>query len=473
VLAQTYQRFEVIVVGDAAPEAAKDAVESFGDPRLSFHNLELRGPYPADPERRWLIAGGPPFNEAVRRARGEWIAPLDDDDAFRPDHIEALLEAARQRRLEFVYGRIAQHEPGGNLTELGLFPPELGQINLQAALYRADLRDIFGLELADALFGEPNDWAVCQRMMRSGVRLGMIDHLVVDYYPSSAWGRSANENERDAPLVTGAAEVSDEPSAAEWTYAPQGWAHELENGGGPGWDGSSVARMYAERWPAFLQNLKGNGPLGALHVVPLGQPMPREDLTSHNMAMVFAYALGLSAHMTDTLSILDWGGGLGHFHELARALVPDLKLDYHCKELPEVCEQGRRVSPEVTFHESRACLEHSYDLVLASGAIQYAEHWEELLGQLSSATRRYLLLTKVPITGAQSFVVLQRAHAYGYDTEYLGWALNSGEVRAAAQNAGLDLVREFFLSATVEVPNAPGSFQHAGFLFTPQQNARP
>src|SRR5204863_9260495 len=66
VLAQTYQNFEIVVVGDAAPEEAREAAESFGDPRKRFSNLPYRGPYPQDPEERWKVAGVPPYNEGVR-----------------------------------------------------------------------------------------------------------------------------------------------------------------------------------------------------------------------------------------------------------------------------------------------------------------------------------------------------------------------------------------------------------------------
>jgi putative methyltransferase (TIGR04325 family) len=250
---------------------------------------------------------------------------------------------------------------------------------------------------------------------------------------------------------------------------PEGWAREQAPGAGDGWDVESVARMYAARWPAFIETLRGTGPVGALHVVPVGAAIPREELISHNMAMVFAYALALSARMSDRVSVLDWGGALGHYHALGRALVPDLELDYHCKELPAVCEQGRRVSPEVTFHESEACLERTYDFVLASGAIQYVEDWTGLLTRLASAADRHLLVTKVPVTDAPSFVTLQRAYEYGYDTEYLGWALNREEIRAAAQHADAELVREFFLSAILEIPDAPGPIHHAGFLFVPNR----
>jgi putative methyltransferase (TIGR04325 family) len=255
-------------------------------------------------------------------------------------------------------------------------------------------------------------------------------------------------------------------SVVEWEYVPEGWARERAEGAGSGWDVESVARMYAERWPAFIEPLQGTDPVGALHVAPIGHAIPREDVISHNMAMVFAYALALSARRTDALSILDWGGALGHYHALGRALVPDLELDYHCRELPAVCRQGREISPEVTFHENDTCLERSYDLVLASGAIQYVEDWTGLLTRLARAADSHLLITKVPVTEALGFVTLQRPYEYGYDTEYLGWALNRREIRTAAERAGLELVREFFLAATLDIPGAPGTVHHAGFLFT-------
>ncbi len=52
ILAQSYQHFEVVVVGDAAPDEARAAVESFGDARLRYSNLAYRGPYPSDPLAR-------------------------------------------------------------------------------------------------------------------------------------------------------------------------------------------------------------------------------------------------------------------------------------------------------------------------------------------------------------------------------------------------------------------------------------
>lgn len=187
VLTQTYQDFEIVVVGDAAPEDARRVVEAFNDPRITFFNLPYRGPYPDEPEAAWRVSGVPAYNEAVRRSRGLWIAPLDDDDSFRTNHLEWLLERAHRDRLELVYGRQAMHYSDGNELVIGSFPPEHGQFGVQAAIYHAGVADIFEYELADAALGLPSDWALCLRMMEAGVRMGMIDQVTIDYYPSRSW----------------------------------------------------------------------------------------------------------------------------------------------------------------------------------------------------------------------------------------------------------------------------------------------
>ena len=148
-LAQTHPNIEVIVVGDAAPPAVSEALAALGDERVSFHNLSLRGPYEEDPYRAWLAAGTPGINAGLHLARGQWIAVLGDDDAFVPDHVTRLLALARRQRREFVYGQIRQHLPGGEISVLGEFPPQLGQIGLQASIYHAGLR-FLELELGHA-----------------------------------------------------------------------------------------------------------------------------------------------------------------------------------------------------------------------------------------------------------------------------------------------------------------------------------
>ncbi len=179
ILGQTYSNLEVIVVGDCAPPETERAIAEVGDPRVIYFNRTIRGPYPEDPAKRWFVIGTPPYNEALARARGRWIAGLGDDDAVRPTHTESLLAAARERRVEHCYGRQEVHFAEGEPLQLGEFPPVLGQWGLQAAIFHSGLRFIES-ELADSVYEEPNDWSMCRRMLRAGVSFGMIDEVVVD-----------------------------------------------------------------------------------------------------------------------------------------------------------------------------------------------------------------------------------------------------------------------------------------------------
>jgi putative methyltransferase (TIGR04325 family) len=182
------------------------------------------------------------------------------------------------------------------------------------------------------------------------------------------------------------------------------------------------------------------------------------------MLVSFAYVLAVAARGRERISVLDWGGALGHYHALARSVLPQLELDYHVKETPAVCAQGRQVQPEVSFHEDDSCLDRRYDLVMASASLHYEPDWRRLVGRLAAAAERYVYLARVPVAlEADSFVVLQRAYAYGYETEYLGWVVNRAELLDAAD---AHLAREFLVDAWFSAAGAPEDpVGHRSFLF--------
>ncbi len=204
VLAQTYPNLEVVVVGDRAPAETAQVIAELNDGRIRYHNLERRGPYSEDPHKLWLVGGTPPYNTAVRLARGSWIAYLSDDDSFRADHLERLVQRARRDRVELCYGLLVEHLPDGSEREIGTFPPGPGQFGFQAAIYHAGLADFLEFELADAEFGQPVDWGLCRRMLRAGVRMGMVEEPTSDYFPSWDWAGRKERHARHEAVSDGA-----------------------------------------------------------------------------------------------------------------------------------------------------------------------------------------------------------------------------------------------------------------------------
>lgn len=80
----------------------------------------------------------------------------------------------------------------------------------------------------------------------------------------------------------------------------------------------------------------------------------------------------------------------------------------------------------------------------------------------------YLYVTRLPIVSkAPSFVVVQRPWPFGYETEFLGWFLNRGELLECARDSGLELTREFLIQEMPVVKGAPEQGEYRGFLFRP------
>lgn len=78
ILNQTFQNFEIIVVNDAG-EDVRSVIQSFNDRRIQYISHSLN---------KGLAATR---NTGIKNATGEYIAYLDDDDIFLPNHLETLV----------------------------------------------------------------------------------------------------------------------------------------------------------------------------------------------------------------------------------------------------------------------------------------------------------------------------------------------------------------------------------------------
>jgi len=126
VLAQTFTDYEIIVVNDGSPdtEELESVLAPYRD-RIVYLRQENQG-----------LSGA--RNTGIRAARGKYIAPLDADDMWDPEHLAAqvaVLEA--EPSIDFVYAdaRIFGDLPQAGKTVMDLCP-SAGEVTFERLVAR-------------------------------------------------------------------------------------------------------------------------------------------------------------------------------------------------------------------------------------------------------------------------------------------------------------------------------------------------
>lgn len=79
ILNQTYDNFEFLIIDDGSTDKSLDIIKSYKDPRIRLVSRKNKG----------LVAS---LNEGIEKARGEYIARQDSDDASKPERLEKEVE---------------------------------------------------------------------------------------------------------------------------------------------------------------------------------------------------------------------------------------------------------------------------------------------------------------------------------------------------------------------------------------------
>jgi putative methyltransferase (TIGR04325 family) len=238
------------------------------------------------------------------------------------------------------------------------------------------------------------------------------------------------------------------PPVVMLEYAPQGWDESLVAGAAPGWNADSVVEATRAENENSCRQLRNGGPLGTGH--------------QHNLHVSFAYVLARAARSKASLSVLDWGGGLGYYCHVAKAALPEVSIDYHCKETPVLAAAGRQAVPETTWHSNDACLGREYDVVMLSGSLQYSKDWEEQLRRIAGAAGEWLYLTRLPVVErVPTFAAVQRV----YGSVMLHWQFNRAQMLGFVESLGFVVEREFETGDRPDVKGAPEQCELRGWLF--------
>lgn len=183
ILAQEYQNFEVIVVGDKVIDDTAERIRKIGDPRVRFHDLEKRGSYPSDPKLRWYVQGSFPRNKSHELLRGEAISCLSDDDVVLPNHLSSLVSHAQRTDAEFVcaaYEAMVHGERIRRGREAGIAALGFEYGGMPTWLYRSYLKCFaWNTQSWRKPWNRPCDYDLALRMKAEGVRFSYLDEVVV------------------------------------------------------------------------------------------------------------------------------------------------------------------------------------------------------------------------------------------------------------------------------------------------------
>ena len=157
--------YEHLIVSDAPPPEVVQhiaaIVQAADDPRLAYLNLAQR-------HNNWGIA---PAAAGLRRARGEYVCFLSDDNGYQPGHVGTLVALLdRQPGLGFAYSSC--HYAGRTVLRHPV--PKAARIDLGQPMFR---RELFERHFNDELpFNEMAwDWRLIEALMQRGVRWQHVD----------------------------------------------------------------------------------------------------------------------------------------------------------------------------------------------------------------------------------------------------------------------------------------------------------
>ena len=179
---QTYRNLEIII---AAHGCTDDTVRELLDYEIS---VTLRGKclivprkpkYPPTAENHWFAGPVDPINAGLKWASGKWIARIDDDDTWTPDHIEKLLRFAQGGNYEFVS---SAYVANGKPVEHDGYEPPIGGVQTWLArsylkLFRAN-PDCWRRRIHRV-----NDTELAHRYRMAGVRTGWTPAVTAKIEP--------------------------------------------------------------------------------------------------------------------------------------------------------------------------------------------------------------------------------------------------------------------------------------------------
>jgi len=185
ILAQTYQNFELIIIGDCCKDNTTELVSQIKDKRVRYFNIPTRGyRYPPTAINHWFNGSTVASNVALSMVKGDWIARNDDDDIWTEDHLQKLLDFALKNDYEFVSSSYKTISSEGEENIIDNSKDEIPIGGTQTWLYRSYLKFVkYNINCWRKKWNRVNDTDIQERMFKAGVRTGYLDDVTTIVCP--------------------------------------------------------------------------------------------------------------------------------------------------------------------------------------------------------------------------------------------------------------------------------------------------
>lgn len=174
VLAQTYKDFELIVIDDASSDGTNEMVKSYSDPRIKYIHRETNFGNDTRPK-----------NDGIKASTGKYIALLDSDNVYYPEHLQVLIDGIEN--YDVAYGDRLVVDTIQSTRNIGINADFNGQLLMErnyidtsdVLIKREAIFDIGGF---DERYKKYVDWNVWVRLFKNGATFKHIPSIITEYY---------------------------------------------------------------------------------------------------------------------------------------------------------------------------------------------------------------------------------------------------------------------------------------------------
>lgn len=170
-------RIEQVVVSDGPDPELEEQIRILDD--IAWHPFVFDQLPEHDPARDF---GNRPRLRALELVHGEYIAYLDDDNAYLPHHISLLADALNRSGADFVYSSMLRHWPDGHTDVVGSSPPTYSHIDTSLIMHRRSLLEKATWQVSQR--PDP-DWGIVACWLEAGATWEFVPVITVDYYRRS------------------------------------------------------------------------------------------------------------------------------------------------------------------------------------------------------------------------------------------------------------------------------------------------